>query len=60
MNKKGSCFLSAIIICFHLSCTIKLNNQYKIFLNNKLVLLHDEGNRIYSFNAKAGETYFIK
>jgi alpha-L-fucosidase 2 len=41
-------------------CKIKLNNQYKIYLDNKTILLHDEGSNIYSFNAKAGKTYLVK
>jgi len=40
-------------------CKIKLNNQYKIYLDNKPVLLHDEGNSIYSFNANANNIYVI-
>ncbi|HEX5153232.1 MAG TPA: hypothetical protein VFW07_17400 [Parafilimonas sp.] len=41
-------------------CKIKLNNPYKIYLNNKAIALHNEGNNVYSFNAEAGKTYVIK
>ncbi|MEP6682204.1 MAG: glycoside hydrolase family 95 protein [Parafilimonas sp.] len=41
------------------NCKIKLQNHYKIYLNNKAVVLHNEGNNIYSFDAKAGNNYVI-
>lgn len=41
-------------------CKIKLNNQYKIFLNNQAITLYKEAGNIYSFNVQAGETFTIR
>jgi len=41
-------------------CKIKLDNHYKIYLNSKAIVLHKEGNNVYSFDAGAGKTYVIK
>lgn len=43
-----------------ISCKIKLKDGQKIFLKEKLLPLRSDGDNVFFFQAKAGETYFIR
>ena len=42
------------------SCNIRLKDHYSIFLNNQSIALKRKGDDVYSFQAKAGNTYVLR